>query len=95
MRTIYIDCAGVSSPTELWQRYVEAAEPEGAALFGRNLDAFWDAVEHGGPGWPGTAKLIFTRSVELNGLQLASGASLLDGLRQVAEEATQTRIELA
>jgi hypothetical protein len=94
MRTIYIDCAGVTSPSELWQRYIDAAEPEGAAFFGRNLDAFWDAVERGGPGWPGPAKLVFTKSAELTDLRLADGSSLLDRLRQLASDATQTQIEL-
>jgi hypothetical protein len=94
MRTIHIDCAGVQSPGELWQRYVDAAEPEDAVFFGRNLDAFWDAVEHGGPGWPGPAKLISTRLAELTRLQLSNGASFLDGLRQIACDATQTQIEL-
>lgn len=48
MRTIYIDREGAESADEVWQRYVDAVNPENAAVFGRNLDAFWDAVEHGG-----------------------------------------------
>ena len=94
MRTIYIDCAGVKSPVELWQRYLDAVQPEGADLFGRNLDAFWDAIECGGPGYPGETRLIFTQSADLATLQTANGDSFLEGLRQIAKDATQTQIEL-
>jgi RNAse (barnase) inhibitor barstar len=95
MQTIVIDCDGAKSAAEVWQRYIDAAKPEGASLFGRNLDAFWDAIEHGGPGWPGEAKLVFRNSSRLATLEVGSGSSLLDGLRRIANEATQTRIELA
>jgi ribonuclease inhibitor len=95
MRTINIDCHGAKSAAEVWQRYVDAAAPDGAAMFGRNLDAFWDAIEHSGPGWPRDAKLVFEHSVELAAIQSASGSSLLDELRIIANEATQTQIELA
>ena len=94
MRTIYIDCADVTSDSELWQRYLDAAQPEGADRFGRNLDAFWDAIERGGPGWPGAANLVFTQTADLAPVQLANGDSLLAGLQQIAREATQTRIKL-
>ncbi|WP_369405265.1 barstar family protein [Sphingomonas pruni] len=79
----------------MWQRYIDAAKPAGAGLFGRNLDAFWDAIEHGGPGWPGEAKLVFRSSSRLAALEVGSGLSLLEGLRRIANEATQTQIELA
>jgi len=95
MQTIIIDCDGAKSAAEVWQRYIDAAKPEGAGLFGRNLDAFWDAIEHGGPGWPGETKLVFRNSSRLASLEIASGSSFLDGLRRIANEATQTQIELA
>lgn len=95
MRTILIDCHEVESASDFWQRYVDAAVPQSASLFGRNLDAFWDAVEHGGPGWPGEAKLVFANSAALATVGLADGSSLLDGLRRIAEDAIQTEIKLA
>lgn len=95
MRTILIDCEGVTSVSDFWQRYVDAANPQGADLFGRNLDAFWDAIEHGGPGWPGDVKLVFTNSAGLAKVAAASGPPLLDGLRRIADEATRIEIELA
>ncbi len=94
MRTIYIDCKGVKSTAEVWQRYIDAANPEGANQFGRNLDAFWDAVEHGGPGWPGDAKLVFKDTSGLAALNLGNGSSFLDELRRIANKATQTQIDL-
>jgi len=62
MQTIYIDCAGVKSAADFWQRYIDTARPADADLFGRNLDAFWDAIEAAGPGWPGEVKLVFKHS---------------------------------
>lgn len=94
MRTIHIDCRGVTSPEGLWQRYLDAVAPEGAELFGRSLDAFWDAVQAGGPGWPGGARLVFTYSDALLPLKLADGGSFLDALRGIAAESTATQIEL-
>ncbi|WP_242919431.1 barstar family protein [Caulobacter sp. CCUG 60055] len=64
-------------------------------LFGRNLDAFWDAVEHQGPGWPGEVQLVFTNTAALAGLRTAGGGSLLDGLRRIAAEATRIAVRLA
>lgn len=95
MRTIYIDCNGAKSTADFWQRYVDAIDPEDARFFGRNLDAFWDAVEGGGPGWPGEVKLVFMDSSGLAALHVGGGLSLLDGLRRIANDTTQMEIELA
>ncbi|QNA83395.1 hypothetical protein G4G27_04785 [Sphingomonas sp. So64.6b] len=59
------------------------------------MDAFWDAIEHGGPGWPGEAKLIFVRSSELARFPVGDGASLLDALHRLARDVTNTPIELS
>jgi hypothetical protein len=95
MRTIYVDCLGARSVNDLWQRYIDAAKPDGADLFGRNLDAFWDAIERGGPGWPGNAKLVFTNTVDLESFTLPNGTTFLDSLRQIARDATRVKIEIA
>lgn len=94
MRTIVIDCSETKSEPELWQRYIDAAQPEAANRFGRNLDAFWDALEGGGPGWPGEVKLVFRHSNELARLGVGEGASLLEGLRRIAKEATRVEVGL-
>lgn len=94
VRIISIDCAGVTDVGEFWQRYLDAAQPADADLFGRNLDAFWDAVEGGGPGWPGPVRLVFTNTGQMNSLRILNGGSFLEKLQQIADEATQIDIEL-
>jgi ribonuclease inhibitor len=95
MREIVIDCSTVQSIDEFWQRYVDAAAPEGASMFGRNLDAFWDAIEGGGPGWPGEVTLILEHSANLSALQTRGGeGSFLVKLKDIADRARFVRIEL-
>lgn len=95
MKTINIDCAGVSSTDEFWRRYLDATRPDGGEHFGRNLDAFWDAIEGGGPGWPGEVVLAFQHTESLSALRTSAGGSFLDGLRQVAEHATRIRVQIS
>lgn len=94
VRTISIDCTEVTDVEEFWQRYLDAARPVDAGLFGRNLDAFWDAVEGGGPGWPGHVRLVFTNTARMNSLRTLNGTAFLEQLQQIADEATQIDIEL-
>jgi RNAse (barnase) inhibitor barstar len=89
MREVVIDCSGIGSAEEFWERYLDAAKPEDASMFGRNLDAFWDAIEGGGPGCPGEVALVFTHSDQLSGLETRSGnASFLDALKTIANKAS-------
>ena len=62
MKEYVIDCTTVESEQQFWEQYVRVVHPDGAELFGRNLDAFWDAVSAGGPGWPGECRLRFTHT---------------------------------
>lgn len=82
-----IDCAGVKTTDEFWQLYLSQVQPDGAALFGRHLDAFWDAVECGDPGWP-NAELVIENSASLD-------SDFLEKLRLIATEATQTKIKIS
>ncbi|HEV7283991.1 MAG TPA: barstar family protein [Kaistia sp.] len=94
MREVVVDCSGIESTEEFWQRYLDVAKAEGVAMFGRNLDAFWDAIEGGGPGWPGTVSLVFTHSAQLSGLRTRGGnASFLDALKTVASQASAVSIK--
>ncbi|NRP18923.1 hypothetical protein LPJGGPFB_02170 [Ensifer adhaerens] len=61
-------------------------------MFGRNLDAFWDAIEGGGPGWPGEVTLIFSHSDQLSKLRTPDG-SFLDALKKIANDATEISVK--
>lgn len=87
MRDIIVNCAGTKSEDEFWQRYLETVRPDGAVYFGRNLDAFWDAIEGGGPGWPGDVRLIFTGTEALS-------IRFVTKLWKLAEDASSAHIEL-
>src|SRR4051794_11327732 len=91
LETISIDCDGVASEAQFWQRYLDEVNPVGADIFGRNLDAFWDAVERGGPGWPGGASLRFT---SISALVPLRDGLFLKALQEIARDATATRISL-
>jgi len=85
VKTITVECEGVASEAEFWHRYVEATNPLSKEYFGRNLDAFWDAVEGGGPGWPGDVALIFKNAVSLAPLR---DGRFLAALKEIASEAS-------
>ena len=57
MKKYILDCLSLKSDGDFWDLYCEVAQPEGEGYFGRNLDAFWDAVSAGGPGWPGDCQI--------------------------------------
>ena len=94
MRRIVIDCKGVASVAEFWQRYLDAARPQHGESFGRNLDAFEDALA-GGPGWPGDCELVFKNTDDLRALKTVGGASFLKGLRSTASQSSDIRIVLS
>ncbi|MGE6784641.1 barstar family protein [Ensifer adhaerens] len=94
MKEVVVDCSGIRTPAEFWQRYLDVVEPEGAGMFGCNLDAFWDAVDGGGPGWPGEVALVFSNSDELSGLRTGKGnVLLLDVLKTIASEVTTISVK--
>jgi RNAse (barnase) inhibitor barstar len=64
MRTITIDCHKITSEASFWESYLASTKPEGSGHFGRNLDAFWDAL-NGGPGWPGEIRLRITNTAHM------------------------------
>jgi ribonuclease inhibitor len=81
------------SESHFWQQYVDVVQPEGAEFFGRNLDAFRDAVTGGGPGWPGGPCVfrIVEAELALNHL----GRDFLESLCKIAQETHDIRVELA
>jgi len=54
-----INCAGLTSEADVWREYLEVTQMTSGGNFGRNLDAFRDAIMAGGPGWPGACTLRF------------------------------------
>ena len=94
LETITIDCAGVTSTGEFWQRYIEATNPDGAEIFGRNLDALWDAIQGGGPGWPGNVRLVFANADALAPLRTGDGSEFLPSLKRLAAEATEITVQI-
>lgn len=92
MRVVEVDCRDVKSEAEFWERYVWIVRPEGAAIFGRNLDAFWDAVSDEGPGWPGECEVRFINSGELARLR---DGKFVEALEEIARESTRVKISLS
>lgn len=82
MKEIVLDCSNITTETEFWELYVERAHPEHAEVFGRNLDAFWDAL-HGGPDFPGECAIALTNTGSL--AQINEG-QFLTALRTIASD---------
>lgn len=66
--TLLIDCQGVETEAQFWNRYLDAIEPDARPHFGRNLDAFNDALS-GGPGWPGDVDVRFINVASLTDIR--------------------------
>ena len=88
--TVVIDAAGVASEDEFWERYISATQPVAAGYFGCNLNAFWDAVEGGGPGYPGEVNLHF---INVSAMEtFPHGKVFLKAFRQIASESKFTKV---
>ena len=62
-----VDCVNVHDESEFWDAYVDAARPQGADVFGKNLDAFWDAI-YGGPGFTDAHAIYFINTFQVRGI---------------------------
>lgn len=80
MKRFVIDCSNITTSAQFWETYLAVVEPEGARLFGRNLDAFNDALS-GGPGYPGECELSLVNSSSLHYLD---NGQFLRHLREIA-----------
>jgi Barstar (barnase inhibitor) len=65
MQNFIIDCTRIKTEADFWRQYLLTVQPEGTEFFGRNLDAFWDALSGGGPGWPGQSSVFFINTETL------------------------------
>jgi Barstar (barnase inhibitor) len=68
MQNFIIDCSQIKTETDFWKQYLFTVQPEGMEFFGRNLDAFWDALSGGGPGWTGESSVTFINTNNLKGI---------------------------
>jgi ribonuclease inhibitor len=90
MQIISVDCSEVTSEASFWQAYLAAANPEGANYFGRNLDAFWDAL-NGGPGWPGEVTLILVNTAHLKSIR---DGRFYESLSEIARDSKSVHIRI-
>ncbi|MEX8195411.1 barstar family protein [Comamonas guangdongensis] len=84
MREYTIECRGLKSEAEFWAAYLAEVKPDGAHYFGRNLNAFWDAVSVGGPGSPGDNCAL--RFVHTDSLSTWRNGEFVSALRRIAAE---------
>lgn len=82
MKKYILDCESVKSDSDFWDLYCEVVRPEDEGYFGRNLDAFWDAVSAGGPGWPGDCQIEL---VNVRGF-VERNPRLYNGLKRIAND---------
>lgn len=95
MRTAVIDCAGITSVEEFWQAYLDSTMPYAPGYFGRNLNAFWDAISGGGPGCPvDYEQLNFINLRELVGTD-PNGALWYEDFRDLASKAKDIKVTLS
>ncbi|WP_312320132.1 barstar family protein [Stenotrophomonas sp.] len=83
MTVFSIDCSTISDQREFWRAYLQVTTPEGASVFGRNMNAFWDALTGGGPGWPGECVIRLQGS---SALEKLDDGRFVRQLRQIAVE---------
>ncbi|HEY2827362.1 MAG TPA: barstar family protein [Pirellulales bacterium] len=82
---------GIDSREHFWQTYVDVVRPDGAEYFGRNLNAFDDAL-WGGPGWPGDDFTL--RILHSEQLAKALGVDFLERVREICDDAGRAKLEL-
>lgn len=82
LKRFTLDCESVQADGDFWDLYCEVVRPEDEGYFGRNLDAFWDAVSAGGPGWPGECQIDLVNSSEF----ARKNPRLFKGLQRIAQE---------
>ncbi|WP_198170454.1 barstar family protein [Deinococcus arboris] len=82
-----VDCAGVRDEREFWVAYARGVQVDQPG-FGRNLDAFRDAL-WGGPGWPEADEVRFIHSCGVASLQ---NGTFIAMLRKIALEVGTVRL---
>jgi len=89
MKHIIIECTHVKTVDEFWQEYVLVMKKQdGIQYFGKNLDALWDSLDAGGPGYPGPSEIF------INGLYGCDLIELRNGLIKISHSLTNKDIKL-
>mgnify|MGYP005852709671 CR=1 FL=1 len=91
MRVVTIDGSRLTDEAAFWREYLAVVRPDGTEHFGRNLDAFRDAVAAGGPGWPGGPCRVRIADHAAAGV----GLGFLAQLAEIAAKAPGFEFELA
>lgn len=71
MNLYVINCEKIESEEDFWAAYIHTVKPDGSQYFGRNLDALWDALSAGGPGFPdeeGSCEIQFVNTSKIKNL---------------------------
>lgn len=89
-----IDCAGVLSEEEFWQRYLDSTKPSAPRDFGRNLDAFWDAISGGGPGYPANYDRLHFKNLAAFIAARPEGAAWFESLQDIARRSPEITVTL-
>lgn len=78
-----LECSQVRTPADYWALYLERVAVRSPDTFGRNLDAFWDALSRGGPGAPAEPCFIEMRNY---GVLAAGHPEFVEKLASLAAE---------
>jgi ribonuclease inhibitor len=86
MKLYVIDCYSIKSEAEFWAEYLSIVKPQGAEYFGRNLDAFWDALSAGGPGFPNHEEKCEIRFINTQHVKLFRNGEFYNKLQEIAQD---------
>lgn len=86
---VVVDCSAAFTEEAFWNAYVAAVKPSQPEMFGRNLDALWDALERGGPGSPTQARVVFANTDAP--ARIRAGA-FLSALREIGRDCARVEV---
>jgi RNAse (barnase) inhibitor barstar len=82
---IFINGEFCTSKKDFWNKYVAEIDTESGKYFGKNLDAFNDAITAGGPGFPGYCIIEIIGTKKLENIFGKEDFDLIIGLLKKAE----------
>jgi hypothetical protein len=86
MKLYVIDCHSIKSEAEFWAEYLSILKPQGAEYFGCNLDAFWDALSAGGPGFPNYEGKCEVRFINTENVKFLRNGEFYKKLQKIAQD---------